>query len=40
MTALTWGWGIEDTAARLMEESDKAREDGVSRKQKLAHASK
>jgi hypothetical protein len=28
MTALTWGWPIEDTAARLMEESAKARENG------------
>ena len=28
MTALTWGWSVEDTAGRLMEESGKARENG------------
>ena len=28
MTALTWGWGVEETAIRLMEESSKARENG------------
>jgi hypothetical protein len=28
MTALTWGWSVEDTAVRLMEESAKARENG------------
>jgi hypothetical protein len=28
MTAIDWGWSIEDTAARLMEESTKARENG------------
>jgi hypothetical protein len=28
MTALTWGWTVEDTAVRLMEESGKARENG------------
>jgi acetyl-CoA acetyltransferase len=28
MTAIRWGWSIEDTAARLMEESSKARENG------------
>jgi acetyl-CoA acetyltransferase len=28
MTALTWGWSIEETAERLMEESGKARENG------------
>jgi hypothetical protein len=28
MTALDWGWSIEDTAGRLMEESSKARENG------------
>ena len=28
MTAISWGHGIEDTAARLMEESSKARENG------------
>jgi hypothetical protein len=28
MTALDWGWSIEDTAARLLQESDKARENG------------
>jgi hypothetical protein len=28
MTALTWGWTVEDTAVRLMEESAKARENG------------
>jgi hypothetical protein len=26
--ALDWGWGIEETAARLMQESDKAQENG------------
>ena len=25
MTAITWGWSIDDTAERLMEESAKAR---------------
>jgi hypothetical protein len=29
MTALDWGWSIEDTAARLMEESSKAKENGT-----------
>jgi len=28
MTALDWGWNIEETAARLMEVSSKARENG------------
>jgi hypothetical protein len=28
MTAIDWGWSIEDTAARLMEESTKAKENG------------
>jgi hypothetical protein len=28
MTALDWGWSIDDTAARLMEVSAKARENG------------
>ena len=28
MTAITWGWTIEETAARLMEESTKAQENG------------
>lgn len=28
MTALTWGWSIEDVAVKLMEESTKARENG------------
>lgn len=28
MLAIDWGWGIEETAARLMEESSKARENG------------
>lgn len=28
MTAITWGWGIEDVALKLMEESTKARENG------------
>jgi hypothetical protein len=27
-TALSWGHGIEDTAAQLMEESSKVRENG------------
>jgi hypothetical protein len=30
MIAIDWGWGIEATAARLMEESAKARENGES----------
>ena len=28
MTAITWGWSIDDTAQRLMEESAKARANG------------
>jgi hypothetical protein len=28
MIAIDWGWSVEDTAARLMEESSKARENG------------
>jgi hypothetical protein len=28
MTAITWGWSVEDTSVRLMEESAKARENG------------
>jgi hypothetical protein len=28
MIAIDWGWNIEETAARLMEESSKARENG------------
>ena len=28
MTAVDWGWSIEATAAQLMEESSKARENG------------
>ncbi len=28
LLAIDWGWGIEETAARLMEESNKAREEG------------
>ena len=28
MTALDWGWNIEETATRLMEASAKARENG------------
>lgn len=28
MTAIDWGWSIEDTAARLLEESTKAKENG------------
>jgi hypothetical protein len=28
MTAISWGHGIEETAARLIEESAKARENG------------
>jgi hypothetical protein len=28
MIAIDWGWGIEETAARLMEQSPKARENG------------
>jgi hypothetical protein len=28
LLALDWGWGIEETAARLMQESPKARENG------------
>jgi hypothetical protein len=28
MTALSWGWSIEDTAVRLMQESSKGRENG------------
>ena len=30
MTAITWGFGGDDTAERLMEESDKARANGKS----------
>jgi hypothetical protein len=28
MTAITWGFGVDDTAERLMEESIKARANG------------
>jgi hypothetical protein len=28
LTAIDWGWSVEETAARLMEESPKARENG------------
>ncbi len=28
MTAIDWGWSVEDVARRLMEESDKAKENG------------
>ena len=28
MTAITWGWSVDDTAARLMEESTKAQANG------------
>ena len=28
MTAITWGWSIDDTAERLMEESAKAQANG------------
>jgi hypothetical protein len=28
MLAIDWGWGIEETADRLMQESDKAQENG------------
>ena len=28
MTAIDWGWSVEATAARLMEESEKAHENG------------
>ena len=28
MTAITWGWSVDDTAERLMEESAKARANG------------
>jgi hypothetical protein len=28
MSAIDWGWSVDDTAARLMEESSKARENG------------
>jgi hypothetical protein len=28
MTAIDWGWSVQDTAARLMEESAKAKENG------------
>jgi hypothetical protein len=28
MTAITWGWTVKETAARLMEESAKARDQG------------
>jgi hypothetical protein len=28
MTAIDWGWSVDDTAARLLEESAKARENG------------
>jgi hypothetical protein len=30
MIAVSWGFGIEETAKRLMEESSKAREEGRS----------
>ncbi len=28
LLAIDWGWGVEETAARLMQESGKARENG------------
>ena len=28
LLALDWGWGVEDTAARLLQESSKAQENG------------
>ena len=28
MTAIDWGWSVEDAAKRLMEESSKAQENG------------
>ena len=28
MTAITWGWSVEETAERLMEESPKAQVNG------------
>ena len=28
MTAIDWGWSVAETAARLMEESSKAQENG------------
>ena len=28
MTAITWGWSVDDTAERLMEESTKAQANG------------
>ena len=28
MTAITWGWSVDDTAERLMEESAKAQANG------------
>jgi len=28
MTAIDWGWSVEDTAQRLMQESTKAQENG------------
>jgi hypothetical protein len=28
MTAISWGWSVDDTAARLMEESTKAQTSG------------
>jgi hypothetical protein len=28
MTAITWGWTVDETKARLMEESTKAQENG------------
>ena len=30
MTAITWGFGVDETAERLMEESSKARANGKS----------
>lgn len=37
MTALDWGWNIEETAARLMEVSTKARENGERYAARTAH---
>jgi hypothetical protein len=34
MTALSWGWSVEDVAVRLMQESSKARENGERNKQR------
>jgi hypothetical protein len=38
LIAIDWGWGVEETAARLLEESGKARENGEAYAQRTARS--